>query len=227
MREVPSTEQIGDFRRKLLDWSHKSGRDYPWRQTNDPFRVLIAEMMLRRTKADQVCNVYHNLFKQYPDVESMAKAPDKDLEQIVYPLGLKWRNPAFKLVAQKLKEKYECKVPQTRDALMTLPGVGDYVAGAVLSIGYQQAEWIVDSNIVRLFRRYFGIKTSQEGRRDKHVIEMARMYVSGTEPRKANLAILDFAALVCLPSNPKCEECPLAKGCATADTLKKGKSDEL
>ncbi len=210
---LPSAEDIRLFRSKVIRWFNKNRRDYPWRETHDPFKVLIAEMMLRRTKADQVKQVYDRLFAEYPGIEAMAKAKDEELEQILYPLGLKWRNPAFGLAVQEIKGKYECRVPETREELTTLPGVGEYVAGAVLSIAYGKKEWIVDSNIVRLFKRYFGIKTSKEGRRDKHVVELAKAYVSGKDPRKANLALLDFAALMCLPRNPRCTKCPLSSTC--------------
>ena len=215
---LPSIQEIRRFRHTIIHWFDSNGRDYPWRRTTDPFRVLIAEMMLRRTKADQVEEVYNDLFKQYPDIKSMAEAKEIDLERILYPLGLKWRIPSFWLVARKIARGYECRVPETRGELITLPGVGDYVAGAVLSIGYGKSEWMVDSNIVRLFKRYFGVKTSREGRRDKHIVEIAKMYASEDDSRQANLAILDFAALVCMPRNPKCEECTLITQCRIVAT---------
>jgi len=218
MKDIPPAEQIKNFRRKILNWFYEHGRDYPWRHANDPFKVLIAEIMLRRTKADQVKPVYNTLFDRYSDLMSLAGASNEQLEEILYPLGLKWRFPTFKLVAKEIREKHNCKVPETREELLTLPGVGDYVAGAVLSIGYGKAEWIVDSNIVRLFKRYFGVSTSREGRRDKHIIEMAKMYISGGDSRKANLAILDFAALMCIPRKPKCEECTLITQCKAVAT---------
>ena len=201
-QDIPSVEDIRIFRDKIIRWFDKNGRDYPWRESRDPFKVLMAEMMLRRTKADQVKAVYKQLFTEYPDVEAIAEAEDEKLEKILYPLGLRWRTPAFSLVAREVRGTYQCKTPETREELTKLPGVGDYVAGAVLSIAYGKSEWIVDSNIVRLFKRYFGIETSKEGRRDKHVIEMAKIYVSAKEPRKANLALLDFAALVWTPRKP-------------------------
>ena len=213
MRDIPPVEQISIFRRKILDWFYEYGRDFPWRHTDDPFRVLIAEIMLRRTKADQVKPVYSSLFNRYPDVGSLASADDKQLERILYPLGLKWRYPAFKLVAQALKEKYNCMVPETREELTRLPGIGDYVAGAVLTIAYKKPEWMVDSNIVRLFKRYFGLDTTKEGRRDKHIITLAKIYTSGEDPRAVNLAILDFTALICTPRNPKCQCCPVKTDC--------------
>jgi A/G-specific adenine glycosylase len=210
---VSSTGDVGLFRREIMRWFNNNSRTYPWRETRDPFKLLIAEMMLRRTKADQVKPVYERLFTEYPDVKAVANAEIRRLDRIVYPLGLTWRSPSFGLVARKLSEKYQCKIPETREELTTLPGVGEYVAGAVLSIAFGKKEWIVDSNIVRLFKRYFGVKTSKEGRRDKHIIEMAKIYASGRNPRKANLAILDFTAIVCTPHKPDCEKCPLWKNC--------------
>lgn len=212
-KEIPSVEDIRFFRYKILQWFKRNGRSYPWRETSDPFRVLIAEMMLRRTKADQVKKVYEQLFTEYRDIETMANSGKKKLQRILYPLGLKWRLPSFGLVARELRKKHHCRVPETRSQLITLPGVGDYVAGAVLSIAYNKKEGIVDSNIVRLYRRYFGIKTSKEGRRDRHVIEIAKVYASARKPRKANLAVLDFTALVCTPTRPRCEKCPIRRKC--------------
>lgn len=220
-KEIPNKNSVKIFRNRILRWFNKNKRDYPWRETTDPFKVLIAEMMLRRTKADQVKEVYERLFKKYPDVKSIAEAKIEELKEILYHLGLNWRIQAFSLVAKVIIKKYNFKVPDTREELITLPGVGEYVAGAVLSIAYNKKEWIVDSNIVRLFKRYFGINTSKEGRRDKHVIEMAKMYSSSNNPRKANLAILDFTALICIPRNPNCSSCPLVGSCYYHSTIKK------
>ncbi len=211
--KIPDKENIRIFRIKIVRWFKHNARKYPWRETKDPFRVLIAEIMLQRTKADQVKNVYECLFYEYPDLQSLSVADSKKIEKILYPLGLKWRVPAFGLVARDIREKYKSKVPDERDELKKLPGVGDYVAGAVLSIAYGKKEWIVDSNIVRLFRRYFGIETSKEGRRDKHVIKIAKMYSNCKNPRQTNLAILDFSALICKPVRPLCQDCILLKYC--------------
>ncbi|MBI2909415.1 MAG: DNA glycosylase [Chloroflexi bacterium] len=212
-RPVPPVTEIKAFRAGIVRWFARNQREYPWRKTRDPFKVLVAEIMLRRTKSEQVKPVYEAIVSQYPDCDRMAEAEDEKLGEILYPLGLRWRSPAFKHMARELKAAYECKVPETRAELTSLPGVGDYVAGAVLSTAYGKPEWIVDSNVVRVFKRYFGVPTSKEGRRDKHIIEMAKMYVSCHDPRKANLAILDFAALICTPKDPKHDSCPVKAGC--------------
>lgn len=207
--KIPPVTKINFLRRKLIEWYENHKRLYPWRKTRDPFKVLVAEMMLRRTKADQVKPVYDNLIEEYPDVNRLSKAKDEKIEKILFPLGLRWRTTSFTLMAREVREKYKSKIPKTREKLKELTGVGEYVAGAVLSFAYGRKEWIVDSNIVRLFKRYFGIKTSKEGRRDKHIIDIAKLYVSCQNPREANLAILDFTAILCTPKNPRCEKCPL------------------
>lgn len=210
---IPPPEEIAIFRRKVISWFKKKGRLYPWRLTRDPFRVLIAEMMLRRTRADQVVPVYEQFFKKFPDVDALAEASHEELEKLLHPLGLKWRVPAFRTMAREVREKYNSRIPDTREGLTSLPGVGEYVAGAVLSLAYGKKEWVVDSNIVRIFKRYFGIKTSKEGRRDKHVIEIARTYASGNDPGRAIMGILDIGALICRPRKPYCQRCPLITRC--------------
>jgi len=213
-KNMPSKQEIYEFRNSILKWFENNKRDYPWRETDDPFRLLIAEIMLRRTNADQVKNVYIKFFKKYPDLYSVSKANEKDIEEILYPLGLKWRVPSIISVARQIQEKCDGNLPQTRSELINLPGVGDYVAGAVLSIAFNKNEWIVDSNIVRLFKRYFSIETSKEGRRDKQIIDIAKVYSSFNESREANLAILDFAALVCSPKNSNHNGCVLKTNCS-------------
>jgi len=212
-QNIPDRNQVKILRETLFEWFKYNQRLYPWRETTDPLKVLIAEIMLRRTKADQVRTVYGRLFAEYPEINTIVDNDDENLKNIFSSLGLKWRIPALLQVIKVISEKYKGKVPETREELKKLPGVGDYVAGAVLSIAYGKREWIVDNNIVRLFRRYFEIQTSKEGRRDRNVIKIAKAYVSCKDPRRANLAILDFSALICKPGKPLCNICPLKDKC--------------
>ncbi len=211
--KLPGGEEIKRFRQTLLRWYRKHGRRYPWRESPAPFHTLLAEMMLQRTQADQVVPVYLKLLKRYPTPADLAKANLIDLRRILKPLGLAWRISKFREMARALVDKFNSVVPQKREELLTLPGVGQYISGAVLSIAFQKPEWIVDSNVVRLFRRYFGIQTSSEGRRDAHVIEHAKRYTSKRCPRAATLAILDHTALICIPRFPRCGNCPLRANC--------------
>jgi A/G-specific adenine glycosylase len=178
-------------------------------------------MMLQRTKADQVVPVYLKLLNKYPIVGDLAEADLGDLQNILNPLGLAWRISKFKEMAKALVDRFNGIVPEKREELTSLPGVGDYVSGAVLSIAFQKPEWVVDSNIVRLFRRHFGIQTSSEGRRDAHVIELAKRSTSKRRPRETTLAILDFTALVCTPALPRHDICPLKSKCVFFNTQAK------
>ena len=144
----------------------------------------------------------------------------REINCLLYPLGLRWRIKKFREVSRALIKDFRGKVPSTRNDILKLPGVGDYVAGIVLSTAFGKMEWIVDSNVVRVFRRYFGIRTSKEGRRDRHVIDIARTYVSKRKPGRVNLALLDFAALICVPGKPKCGQCPLSKSCYSQEIHK-------
>ena len=212
-KEIPSKRKIESFRKRLLLWFMKNKRVYPWRKTRDPFRVLIAEMMLQRTKADQVLDVYNNFFSEFSSPNEVACTNLKKLQKILYPLGLKWRVRNFRDICTSLIKNFDGKIPDNRSKLILLPGVGEYVAGIVLSVAFNKPEWVIDSNIVRVFKRYFGIPTTKEGRRDRHVIELAKIYIATKEPKKANLALLDFATLICAPRNPKCTSCSLSNTC--------------
>jgi A/G-specific adenine glycosylase len=210
---LPSRKEIERFRRTLLRWYRKHGRGYPWRESPSPFHVLIAEMMLQRTKANQVVPVYHNFFSNFKTPSDVSTASMRKLNRILYPLGLRWRIKRFKEVSQEILKLFGGRVPETRDEISRLPGVGNYVAGIVLSIAFNKQEWIVDSNVVRVFKRYFGILTSKEGRRDKYVVDIAKVYAACKNPKKANLALLDFAAVVCTPKSPEHNMCILRSSC--------------
>ena len=212
-QKMPSQEEIRAFRNGIIKWFEKNRRIYPWRRTKNPFRILIAEMMLQRTKSDQVEAVYRRFFSVFKSPRDVASSTMRELNCLLYPLGLRWRIKRFREVSRSLIKDFRAKVPSTRNDILKLPGVGDYVAGIVLSTAFGKREWIVDSNVVRVFKRYFGIRTSKEGRRDRHVIDIARTYVSKRKPGRANLAFLDFAALICIPGKPKCSQCPLSKSC--------------
>lgn len=211
--ELQDKRRIRFFRNKIMKWFEKNGRRYPWRETSDPFQILIAEMMLQRTKADQVKPVYLRFFKVFKTIREVSDSSIKKLEEILLPLGLRWRIKNFKEVSEVLEDNFNEKIPDFREGIKKLPGVGDYVAGIVLSTAFNKKEWIVDSNVVRAYKRYFGIKTSKEGRRDTIVISISKEYASCENPRKANLGLIDFASIVCSPRKPLCSECPLTRKC--------------
>lgn len=210
---IPNRRSIALLRRHLLNWFKENARDYPWRRTSDPWKLLVAEMMLQRTKSEQVVPVYKDFLRRFKKPQDVVRADSQILRRVLWPLGLRWRIALFRLMARKLVNEFGGRVPSTRDQLLSLPGVGNYVAGAVLSFAFNRNEWIVDSNIVRVFKRVFGVATGNEGRRDQAIVEIARYYCNSPKPREANLALIDFASIVCVPKNPRCSICFLRERC--------------
>lgn len=206
------------LREKLLEWYKKKGRNYPWRATKDPYKILMAEIMLRRTKADQVLPVYNDFVERYPTVESLSEGNEDDIQKLTYSLGLHWRNRGFLDLARCIISSYNGEIPKSRDELTKLPGVGQYVAGVFLSSAYNRKEWIVDTNAARVFSRFFGIRIKSDGRRDKRIIKVAKQYVDCENPRQVNFAVIDFAAMICKKINPLHSQCLVRRGCAHYET---------
>jgi A/G-specific adenine glycosylase len=202
------------FREQLLVWGRHHGRSFPWRNTSNPYRLLIAEMMLRRTQARQVVLVYENFLRCYPTPQALASADAEDVERLLRPLGLSWRIPAFQQMAQHIVTKCGGEIPHDRKELLSLPGVGEYVADAVRCFAYNEPVTLLDTNTVRVAGRYFDFPVHAESRRRAPVKRAVACLLDSKEPRASNLALLDLAAVVCRSRQPRCESCPVAAGCA-------------
>lgn len=203
------------FHKSLLDWDIRYRRSFPWRMTENPFHIMMAELMLRRTQARQVIKVYQDFITKYPNACALAEAPADQVERSLFSLGLAWRVPAFQQIARAIVEQYNGIVPPSYDALVALPGIADYVASAVCCFAFGQAVIIVDTNTVRVAGRLFGIPTHAESRRRKPIRMLLQTLLDQEHPKSYNYAMLDLAALVCLPKHPKCSECPLLSYCVT------------
>jgi len=199
----------------------KKGLLKPWRTVRDAiydlrarsFRVLVAEIMLQRTRADQVESIFRKFFEEFPDIESAAKADKEKMVQILEPLGLRHRIPRIRQLLSELVEKYDGRVPDKYETLLKLPGVGPYIASAVLCFGFGIAVPIVDSNIARFYMRFFGLKRGKKRpHQDERVLKLARKYLPKNRAKEFTEALLDFTALVCKP-NPLCDSCPLKEKC--------------
>ncbi|HIH73523.1 MAG: A/G-specific adenine glycosylase [Thermococcaceae archaeon] len=221
--ETPSknTELIDFFVNSLLSWYYQNGRSFPWRETKDPYQILVAELMLQRTKASQVVPVYLEFIKEFPDVFSLSRASPERIRDYFSRLGLEWRAEKVLTLAKILVEKYGGRIPCDKEKLLSLPGVGEYISAAVLSFACNVPVAVVDSNVVRILSRYFGITPRGEGRRDKKILELASKILPEQFHREYNFAIIDLAALVCTPRKPKCEMCPLREKCSWVQKNKK------
>jgi len=198
----------------LLEWFKEYGREYPWRKETDPYRILMAEIMLQRTKADQVRRVYQPFLERFPNIHRLAAAAPEELEGILGMLGLRWRTRKVKELAEVIISQHNGHIPSSREGLISLPGVGDYVADAVLCFAYGMDVAVVDANVCRVIGRVFGIKPSGEARRNPVFRQIAQRLIPSKKAREFNHAIIDFAALICTPRNPKCDKCILRELCS-------------
>lgn len=209
------------IRKQLLEWENKNYRDFPWRSTQNPYEVLLAEVLLHRTRADQVVPIYQETLKQYPDINSLANATIGDLTKLLQALGLLWRIPLLKEMAQAIVEKFNGKIPADTAKLEQLPGVGPYIAGATACFAYNQPEVILDTNTVRVLGRLTMTSVTDGSRRSKKFRNMMTSLLPEKNARLFNFGLLDLAALICRPVSPDCMNCPLEKYCLYSETTRK------
>jgi A/G-specific adenine glycosylase len=203
-----------EFQTRLLAWFRREGRRFPWRQTNDPYKILVAELLLQKTHVRKVPPVYQEFVKCYPSPAALAGASLQQVHELVQPLGLFYRAERLISVAKDITERHAGVVPNSREDLLALKGVGDYAANAVLCFAYGQQVALLDTNIVRLLERVFDIKTDKaRARTDKAMWKVVESLIPDGRAREFNLALLDFAALVCTARNPSCETCSLNHLC--------------
>ena len=204
------------FSRPLLKWFRTDGRDFPWRHTVDPYQVLLAEKLLQQTSVRKVLiDLYLYLIEKYPTPNHLAVADIQELADMIHPLGLHYRARDLVLMAKDIKEKFDGRVPDNLSSLLSIYGVGDYSARAVLSFAYGRDIAVVDTNVARILYRVFAIpgKFPQNPARNRKLLEIASALVRRKQSKEFNWAMIDLGALICLPSKPLCFKCPLNKIC--------------
>jgi len=205
-----SPKELGE---KILRWWYENKRDYPWRHEIDPYKILVAETMLQRTRAEQVVPVYVEFINRYPTVRDLAGAELEDVERYFAKLGLRWRAKKVLEMAKYIVEKFYGKLPESEEKLLEIPAIGDYVADAILVFAYNRDKVVVDANVVRIVERLFCIKSRSEGRRDPRIRQIANSMLVLGKAKEFNWALIDFGAVICRPINPLCEICPLKDPC--------------
>lgn len=197
----------------LLRWWKINQRKFPWRKTNDPYHILISEVFLHRTKAEQVVPVYIEFLKNFPTIETLSQSNIEHVKRLIYPLGLHWRTPLLHQMSRIIIEQYGGQIPSTKRQLESLPGVSHYIASAVLCFAFGIPVAVLDTNTVRIFGRNFGIQITDTSRRRKCFQDLANFMLDKDNPREFNYALIDLGALVCKPKKPACCLCPLNKMC--------------
>lgn len=203
------------FRRGVIGFHRRSGRSFPWRESADPYAVLIGEVLLQRTRAEHAPDVYDRFLSLWPDPKSLASAPVAQVEAVIAPLGLRKRAVALRRVAEEVVRLG--RVPLRPEALTELSGIGPYVAHAVPIFARNRNLPLVDWVIARVLRRYFGIDSQKRPNSDHELWTLAERIVESGRAREVWLGTLDLAAAVC-KKRPLCEECPLDSSCNFART---------
>ena len=203
---------IQDFQKKVINWEKESGISYPWRTTPNHWHALVAEIMLQRTRAEQMLTPYIEFTERFDTPEAFLQG---STDNIFDSLGLKWREQTLRELANSLAGR---NIPDTRPELLKLPGVGDYVASAYLSAHVKKREFIIDSNVVRLYGRYWGFETNPETRRKKWLSELASELTPQKEFVEYNYVLIDFTKAVC-KIRPKHHQCPVKNNCNFAQRL--------
>lgn len=203
------------FRRRLLAWYRRNGRDLPWRQTRDPYRILVSEVMLQQTQVDRVLPKYHEWLEKFPTLGALAAAAEDDVTQAWRPLGYNIRPRRLHAIARESVARYGGELPGDENTLRSFKGIGAYTAGAVLSFAFGQRAAIVDTNVARvLFRVIVGSGDPRAHAMRRHLWNVSRSVLPLRHVFDFNQALMDFGATQCTARKPQCAACPLRTGCA-------------
>jgi A/G-specific adenine glycosylase len=211
---LPTTAERQRFRRHLLAWYRAHGRDLPWRNTADPYHILVSEIMLQQTQVDRVLPKYHEWLAKYPTFAVLADAPSDEVLATWYPLGYNIRPHRLQSIAREAMARHEGRLPSDEATLLSFKGIGQYTAGAIRSFAFRQRAAILDTNVARVVHRVFVGK----GDLKSHAMKRRLWAISeALVPRKEvfdfNQALMDFGATQCPARKPRCLVCPMRKYC--------------
>jgi A/G-specific adenine glycosylase len=204
---ILDTSIIKRIRKILLNWGQRNFRPFPWRDPHKRWHGLLAEVLLQRTRVSSVVSVYQQFISKYPEPYHLARASIKEIEELIYPLGLRWRAPLIKKLGEELESRGGV-VPDSLQELLELPAVGPYAAAAYLGFHGGKRAVIIDANVVRLLCRIVDKPFDGETRRKKWLIMLADAVTPNNKWTEFNYAMLDFSMQICAKI-PKCDVCPI------------------
>ncbi|MBQ8009249.1 MAG: A/G-specific adenine glycosylase [Bacteroidaceae bacterium] len=212
---------MSEFSDNILIWYGENRRDLPWRNTKDPYLIWISEIILQQTRVSQGYDYYLSFVSRFPDVCSLASAPEDEVMRYWQGLGYYSRARNLHAAAKSMNGTF----PTTYEGVRALKGVGDYTAAAICSFAYGMPYAVVDGNVFRVLSRYFGIDTPIDSTTGKKLFTaLAQDNLDESCPAEYNQAMMDFGALQCTPQSPTCMYCPLAETCVAFRT---GMAEEL
>jgi len=207
------SSKVDTFQSEITRWFTNKGRRFPWRRTRDPFKVLIAEVLLRLTGPLKIEKAYNDIISRFGTPQFMANADLPALLEIFRPLGLHVRAGLLKQIAGELNERFGGEVPSSYAELVSLKGIGQYTANAILCLAFDKRVPLVDGNVSRIFHRCFNFSSSKAAYIDRELWGLAQEILPEGSYREFNLGLIDLGALVCKYSHPLCSSCPIVSIC--------------
>lgn len=218
-------KEIEKITKPVVKWYQKNKRDLPWRRKKDPYQIWISEIMLQQTRIEAVKSYYERFLKELPTVYDLAKVDEEKLLKLWEGLGYYNRARNLKKAAIEIQEKFQGEMPKHYEELMTLPGIGEYTAGAIASIAYDEKVPAVDGNVMRVVSRILGSKKDILEEKTKKEITQLLKEIMPKEAGDFNEGLMELGERICLPkAEPLCKQCPLKEMCVAKE---KGLTQEI
>lgn len=199
---------------RLLKWAMQNDPGYPWREKITPYRILVSELLLRKTRADQVSLIFSRLVAKYPSIDALAASNPAELEGLIYSLGRTKRASKMVDIAHTICQVYDGKIPNgEKELLRAIGSQSTYTVNAIRCFAYQERVAIFDVNIKRLIQRLFSVNLGQDAHKKQISWEIAEQLLPRENFRQFNWALLDLGRTVCTNNVPDCPLCPLRGSC--------------
>lgn len=213
------TAKIKKLRKKIPKWFEENQRFFPWREPNiSSYQILIAEILLQKTRAENVVDIYLKFINKFANIKELSNANSKEIINIIRPLGFYNRKTRDLIkLSKEIMTKHGGKIPLKKSKLEELPGIGTYISNAFLCFACNKRVPIVDTNVKRIYSRYFGINVNADPRRDTDIWFLAKRVLPMKSVKEFNWGVLDFSALICKSRNPHHFDCPLRENCVNFD----------
>jgi A/G-specific adenine glycosylase len=212
---IPAAGERAAFRRRLLAWYDRNGRDLPWRRATSPYHILVSEIMLQQTQVDRVLPKYHEWLARFPSLEALAARPVEEAVATWYPLGYNIRPRRLHSIARESVARYGGRLPSDEATLLSFKGIGQYTAGAIRSFAFGERSAILDTNVARvLFRVFVGAGDPKSHAMRKHLWNVSRALLPHKRVFDFNQGLMDLGAIVCTARKPQCAVCPMRRCCA-------------
>ncbi|MCO5176488.1 MAG: A/G-specific adenine glycosylase [Thermomicrobiales bacterium] len=208
------------MRQRLLTWYRSAHRKLPWRDTHDPYRILVSEVMLQQTQVDRVVPKYHEFLALFPDIAALADAPPSEVIRAWAGLGYNRRALGLHRTARAVMDEYGGTLPACVDELKKLPGIGPYTAGAIACFAYRQDVGFIDTNIRRVLHRVIAGPDVPDPQMTARELEaIAQHVVPAGDGYEWNQALMELGATICRARAVRCDICPLAADCQARPTI--------